>query len=126
MIEKYNVATLTPEQRAEMLEKARLSRELKKANSANIVVSLDDKYWRETASSLGVRMPPAVAQSHELKWLKRACNKLNIDVNYWTKEIVGAKSLKEVADMNPNIGAVGIFGLVLEAYVNGMFEELPE
>ena len=126
MIEKYNVATLTPEQRAEMQEKARLSRELKKENSANIVPSLDDKYWRETASSLGVRMPPAVAQSHEFKWLKRACNKLNIDVNYWTKEIVGAKSLKEVADMNPNIGACGVMGLVLEAYVNGMFEELAE
>lgn len=126
MSEKYNVATLTPEQRAEMQEKSRLSREMKKQNSANIVVSLDDKYWRETASSLGVRMPPAVAQSHEFKWLKRACNKLNIDVNYWTKEIVGAKSLKEVADMNPNIGACGVMGLVLEAYVNGMFEELPE
>ena len=126
MIEKYNVATLTTEQRAEMLEKARLSREIKKQNAGNIVVSLDDKYWRETASSLGVRMPPAVAQSHEFKWLKRACNKLNIDVNYWTKEIVGAKSLKEVADMNRNIGACGVMGLVLEAYVNGMFEELSE
>jgi len=124
MSEKYNVATLTPEQRAEMQEKSRLSREIKRQNSANIVVSLDDKYWRETASSLGVRMPPAVAQAHEFKWLKRAAKKLNIDVNYWTKEIVGAKSLKEVADMNPNIGACGIFGLVLEAYMNGMFEEL--
>ena len=126
MIKKNNLPELTKEQRSELLEKARLSRELKKANSENIVVSLDDKYWRETASSLGLRMPPAVAQAHEFKWLKRACNKLNIDVNYWTKEIVGAKSLKEVADMNHNIGACGIMGLVLEAYMNGMFEELPE
>lgn len=126
MIKKNNLPTLTTEQRAEMLEKARLSRELKKQNSANIVVSLDDKYWRETASSLGVRMPPAVAQAHEFKWLKRACNKLNIDVNYWTKEIVGAKSLKEIADMNPNIGAVGMCGLLIEAYDAGMFEESVE
>ena len=126
MIKKNNLPTLTKEQRSELLEKARLSRELKKANSENIVVSLDDKYWRETASSLGVRMPPDVAQSHEFKWLKRACNNLNIDVNYWTKEIVGAKSLKEVSDMNPNIGAAGVMGLVLEAYVNGMFEEFSE
>lgn len=122
MIKKNNLPTLTPEQRAEMLEKARLSREMKKENSANIVVSLDDKYWRETASSLGVRMPPAVAQSHEFKWLKRAAKKLDVDIGTWVKEVTGCTSLQQIADLNKNIGAVGVQGLFLE-WVNEISEK---
>ena len=114
MIKKNNLPTLTKEQRAELLEKARLSRELKKANSENIVVSLDDRYWRDTASSLGVRMPPAVAQAHEFKWLKRAAKKLDVDIGAWVKEVTGCTSLQQIADLNKNIGAVGVQGLFLE------------
>lgn len=108
------LTNITPEMRKEMQEKARISRELKKEASGNIIKYKDELYWREKCSELGLRMPPSVAQANEFKWLKRAGKKLDIDVNTWVKDVCGCTSLTELAKLNPNMGAVGLYGLFIE------------
>lgn len=105
---------ITDQQRAEMLAKAALAKEIKKANAINIVKLIDTPYHRELASLYGIRLPTANCQSNELKFVKRAARKLDVDINVWVKEVVGAKNLGEVALLNPNIGAAGMVGLLLE------------
>lgn len=105
---------ITELQRAEMLVKAAAAKELKKANAINIVKLIDTPYHRELASLYGIRLPTSSCQSNELKFVKRAARKLDVDINVWVKEVVGAKNLGEVALLNPNIGACGMVGLLLE------------
>lgn len=105
---------ITELQRAEMLVKAAAAKELKKANAINIVKLIDTPYHRELASLYGIRLPTSSCQSNELKFVKRAARKLDVDINVWVKEVVGAKNLGEVALLNPNIGAAGMVGLLLE------------
>lgn len=108
------LTNITPEMRKEMQEKARLSRIAKDEASDNIKKFVDERHWRELASSLGVRMPQSNCQADELKFVKRAAKKLNLDISVWVKEVVGAVSLIDVARMNPDAGAVGIMGYFLE------------
>lgn len=109
-----HLSDFTPEQRSEMLEKARIAKQAKKDASGNIVTFTDEAHWRTIASELGVRMPQAVAQSSEHKHVKRLGRKLGVDVNVWVKEVVGARTLTEISDANPNAGAMGICGWFLE------------
>lgn len=111
---------LTPELRLEMQQKAAISKQIKKDASVNIQSMVDHGHWRDLASKCNIRLPQAVCQSDELKFVKRAANKLGVDVMIWVKDVVGAKTLKEVAELNPNIGAVGMVGLFLEAYDEGL------
>lgn len=109
-----HLQSYTPEQRADMLEKARIAKQAKKDAAGNIITFTDEPHWRTIASELGVRMPQSVCQADEHKHVKRMARKLGVDINVWIKEIVGAKNLKEISDANPNAGAVGICGLFLE------------
>lgn len=114
MISNTYLTNLTDAEREEIRVKAQEARVAKKENSGNIVISSEDSYWRELASKHGVRMPQAVCQSSEHKFVKRIARKVEVDINVWIREVVGAKSLAEISDANPNIGAVGICGLFLE------------
>jgi len=109
-----SLPTLTPEQRVEMLEKARLSKQAKKDASGNIITFTDEDHWRTIASEMGVRMPQSVAQASEHKHVKRLARKLGVDINVWVRDVVGARTLSEISDANPNAGAVGICGWLLE------------
>lgn len=126
MINKNYLNNLTQEQREELRLKSAQAREEKKLAAENIVLSMDDGFWRELCSKYGFRMPMSVCQSSEHKYVKRLAKKLGVDVMFWVRNIVGATTLKEVSDMNPNIGAVGMCGLLIEAYDAGMFEESGE
>lgn len=110
----HHLTNITPEQRRQMLEQAKISRQAKKDASGNIKLMADDKNWRQIASDFGVRLPPSVAQSDEHKYVKRIARKLGVDINSWIREVCGATSLKQISDVNPNIGAVGLCGLFLE------------
>lgn len=109
-----HLKNFTPEQRAEMLEKARLAKQVKKDASGNIITFTDEPYWRTIASELGVRMPQSACQSSEHKHVKRLARKLGVDVNVWVRDVVGARTLGEISDANPNAGAVGVCGWFLE------------
>lgn len=114
MISNTYLTSLTDAEREEIRVKAQEARVAKKENSGNIVVSSEDSHWRELASKHGVRMPQSVCQSSEHKFVKRIARKVEVDINVWIREVVGAKSLAEISDANPNIGAVGVCGLFLE------------
>ena len=113
-LNKDYLANLTDEDRKALQEQARISREAKKEASKNIRVSADDAHWRSLFAKYGLRSPPSVCQSTEMKYAKRMARKMNFDINYWVREVVGAKSLIELASMNPDIGQVGICGLLME------------
>ena len=129
MINKSYLQSLTEAEREEMRAKAAQSRLDKKEASANIRSMADENYWRELASSLNVRMPRSVCQASELKYVRRIGDKLGVDVNIWVKDVCGCKSLKEVAELNRNIGAVGMVGLFCEhckEVLDGKFIETPK
>lgn len=109
-----SLPALTPEQRVEMREKAAISKQLKKEASSNIVTFTDEDHWRTIASEMGVRMPLSVCQSSEHKHVKRIARKLGVDVNVWVRDVVGARTLSDISDANPNAGAVGVCGWFLE------------
>lgn len=104
----------TPEQRVEMQEKARIAKQAKKDAAGNIISFTDEDHWRTIASEMGVRMPQSVAQASEHKHIKRLARKLGVDVNVWVRDVVGARTLGEISETNPNAGAVGICGWFLE------------
>lgn len=129
MINKSYLQSLTQVERDEMRAKAAQSRLDKKAASANIRSMADENYWRELASSLNARMPRSVCQASELKYVRRIGDKLGVDVNVWVKDVCGCKSLKEVAELNKDAGAVGMVGFFIEhckEVLDGKFIETPK
>ncbi len=129
MINKSYLQSLTEAEREELRAKAVQSRLDKKLASANIQSMADENYWRDLASSLNCRLPQSVCQASELKYIKRIANKLNVDINVWVKDVCGCKSLKEVAELNPNIGALGMVGTFLEhckEVLDGKFIPTPK
>ena len=116
-----NLPILTPEQRIESIEKARLAREQKKLDCANVRTEYADMpYWRELASKYGVRLPVSHFPATEVKYVKRASKKLGVDLNNYV-ESTGCKSLKEYAEINENWSAGAMVGLFLE-YVDELNE----
>lgn len=109
-----HLGAISAEERAVMLQKAAEAKAKKREESINIIPLIDSPYHRELAKLYGVRMPNSYCQAHELKYTKRVAKKLDVDVNVWVKDVVGAKNLSEVAKLNPNIGACGMVGLLLE------------
>lgn len=73
----------------------------------------DEPYWKAEASARGIRMPQWHILGTEVKYVKRACKKLGIDVKEYT-ESTGFKTLKEFAESNPKFNAVAQVGLAIE------------
>lgn len=77
----------------------------------------DEAYWKAEASARGIRMPQWHILGNEIKYIKRACKKLGIDVKEYT-ESTGFKTLKEFAEVNHKFNAVAQVGLVIEYAVS--------
>lgn len=77
----------------------------------------DEPYWKAIASERGIRMPQWHILGTEVKYVKRACKKLGIDVKEYV-ESTGFKTLKEFAENNPKFNAVAQVGLVLEYWAD--------
>lgn len=77
----------------------------------------DEAYWKTEASARGIRMPQWHILGTEVKYVKRACKKLDIDVKEYV-ESTGFKTLKEFAENNPKFNAVAQVGLVIEYAVS--------
>lgn len=73
----------------------------------------DEPYWKAEASARGIRMPQWHILGTEVKYVKRACKKLGIDVKEYV-ESTGFKTLKEFAESNPKFNAVAMVGLAIE------------
>ena len=106
---------LTDEQRKELREKSRLTKEAKKKAGENLYQDFGDDlaHWRALASKAGVRLPASYISNKEVKYVRRVAAKLNIDLKEYL-EACGAVKLKQLAKMNPNFPVLAEVGLLLE------------
>lgn len=115
-MKQNNLPIITPEQRAGMQEKAKLTREAKKLAGESLKQDYaDENHWRELASRIGFRLPARYIPCSELKHLKRLLKLLQIDPKHWA-EIEGCKTLKAFSVLNPEMPSYARCGLVLEYY----------
>lgn len=73
----------------------------------------DEQYWREKASLFGLRMPRWWIPATETKHIRRACKKLNIDINDFV-ESTGFSNLNQFVKANSRWTAFGVVGLCIE------------
>ena len=73
----------------------------------------DQKYWADTASKYGLRLPGWWIPSKEVKYIRRACKKLDIDVSDFI-DSTGFSNLNQLAEANNTFTALSMVGLVLE------------
>lgn len=105
---------LTKEERALMLEKAKAKREEKKKAGESLRQNYaDENYHRSLASEYGLRMPASYLSNQEVKYLKRAAKHLGVDIKEYLTDC-GCTTLKQLANMNPEMSAVEEVGLFLE------------
>lgn len=81
-------------------------------NNLNISYA-DEQYWREKASEKGLRLPMWWIPSSETKYVRRACKKLNVDVNDFIAS-TGFSNLNQFVKANSQWSAVGMVGLCIE------------
>ena len=111
------IANMTPEQRAEALDKARIARSEKIAAwkaSAHLLKSdfSDSAYWHKLASKFKVRMPGPHVPGSEFKAIRKAARKLGIEPAQIRDTFGG--DVKHIHAMNPTWPAFAIIGLLLE------------
>ena len=111
------IANMTPEQRAEALDKARIARAEKTAAwkaTAHLLKSdfSDSAYWHKLASKFKVRMPGAHVPGSEFKAIRKAARKLGIEPAQIRDTFGG--DVKHIHAMNPTWPAFAIIGLLLE------------
>lgn len=106
---------MTEQQREEVRLKRIADQEYAKENL--ILDRLDEPYWKAEASARGIRMPQWHILGTEVKYVKRACKKLGIDVKEYV-ESTGFKTLREFAESNSKFNAVAQVGLVIEYAVS--------
>ena len=111
------IANMTPEQRAEALEKARIARAEKTAAwkaTAHLLKSdfSDSACWHKLASKFKVRMPGAHVPGSEFKAIRKAARKLGIEPSQIRDAFGG--DVKHIHAMNPTWPAFAIIGLLLE------------
>lgn len=73
----------------------------------------DQNYWAETASKYGLRLPGWWIPSSEVKYIRRACKKLNIDVSDFLSS-TAFSNLNQLAENNSTWTALSMVGLTLE------------
>ena len=114
------VSSMSPEQREQALELARIARAKKKEEREGNVHNLrlewaDDSYWASLASKYNVRMPNAadkVTTGLIAKYLKR----VGISRDSFTEHLTGFSYFTK---NNPTVGAYAMVGHLLEIRESG-------
>lgn len=107
---------LSEEERLAIREKAKAARAEKQKAGENLKQDfLDESYWRALASKHGVRLPASYISNNEVKYLKRICTKLGIDIKEYL-DYCACKSVKQLASMNPEYPAWVESSMLLEWY----------
>lgn len=123
------LANITPEERAEMAEKARLKKEHSKEYAKQHLKNncADEPYWRELSSKYSYRLPVWYKQAgapHVNKFLK----KFGLSKE-WYEGWTGFKNGNQESHKNPTMSALQQIGILLECYDNdlkrGVSYELP-
>lgn len=102
---------MTDEQRQAVKEKREASQLWAKENLRDDFA--DESFWRSLGSDKGVRMPQRHVPGSEIKHLKRACKKLNIEVSAFL-ESTGFTNLKQLVAVNKTWPSWALVGLILE------------
>lgn len=111
------LTNITPEQRLEMQEKARLSREKKKEAGKHLRQDFaDESIFRENASKIGFRLASSYIAASEQKYLRRLLKHLDKDMGWW-RECNGYKNVEQWCKDNPNMPAYYLQALSIEDYL---------
>lgn len=102
---------MTEEQREEIKQKRIEAQEYAKANLK--LDYADEKFWKDKGSELGIRFPGWWIKGSEVKYIRRACKKLGVDVNSFV-ESTGFSNLNQLVKVNSTWSAVGMVGLCIE------------
>lgn len=73
----------------------------------------DENFWRTLSSDAGIRMPQRHVPGTDIKHMKRACKKLNIEVSDFLQS-TGFSTLKQLATSNIKWPSWALVGLILE------------
>lgn len=73
----------------------------------------DEQFWRDKASTFGLRLPFWWIPSSETKYVRRACKKLSIDINDFITS-TGFSNLNQLVKVNSKWTALGMVGLCIE------------
>lgn len=106
-----HLKAMTDEQRQAVKDKRLADQEFAKASLKTEY--MDENYWRETASKYGLRLPGWWIPSSELKYVRRACKKVGIEVAHFV-DSTGFSNLSQLAEANSSWTALSMVGLVLE------------
>ena len=117
MTRTNHLKDLTPEQRAEMREKARLAHIARAEYAANNlkVDYADDTHWTDLAKKYNVRLCNRTSPASEIKYMRRLMKALNIDAKEYS-ESCGVRNLKELAELNSDWTARAMCGVLLEYF----------
>lgn len=102
---------MTDEQRQLIKEKREAAQLWAKENLRDDFA--DESFWRSLGSDKGIRMPQRHVPGSEIKHLKRACKKLNIEVSDFL-ESTGFANLKQLVAVNKTWPSWALVGLILE------------
>jgi hypothetical protein len=75
----------------------------------------DEPVWRALGSEYSVRFPQRHVPGTELKYLKRTCKKLGLEISAFL-ESTGFSTLKQFAEANKTYPSWAFVGLILEFY----------
>jgi hypothetical protein len=106
--------TFTPmsqEQREAVRLKRIADQEWAKANLKDDFA--DEPVWRALGSEYGVRFPQRHVPATELKYLKRTCKKLGLEISTFL-ESTGFSTLKQLVSANKTYPCWAFVGLILE------------
>lgn len=105
---------ITPEQRADMQEKARISLEIKKEAGKHLKQDFSDEpAWRRMASEVGFRLPATYIKCNDVKYVRRLIKHLGRDVD-WYKQCSGYGSLHGFYRDNKDWPMYALCGVILE------------
>lgn len=106
-----NFAPITPEQREQAKQQRLVDQQYARENLNTSYA--DEQFWRDKASTFGLRMPLWWIPSSETKYVRRACKKLNVDVNDFVTS-TGFSNLNQLVKANSKWTALGMVGLCIE------------
>ncbi|MNL54069.1 hypothetical protein D3C87_1773690 [compost metagenome] len=102
---------MSEEQREEVRLKRIAAQEWAKTNLKD---DFDDEpVWRALGSEYGVRFPQRHVPATELKYLKRTCKKLGMEISTFL-ESTGFTTLKQLVSANKTYPSWAFVGLILE------------
>lgn len=73
----------------------------------------DEQFWRDKASTFGLRLPLWWIPASETKYVRRACKKLNIEIIDFIAS-TGFSNLNQLVKANSKWTALGMVGLCIE------------